>query len=120
MKIDEFEFQDKNGNEIDPTKTHLVIYIKSLHKLIKELKETLFYEQQSHDLCIKDFEEETNKLRKQIKFESDARKRFLKEVKRLKRELESEVNEKEFWHSAYKEKDLVCDSLFHEIDQLRM
>lgn len=40
MKIDEFEFRDKNGNEIEPTKNQLVIYIKSLHKQIKDLKET--------------------------------------------------------------------------------
>mgnify|MGYP006993857640 CR=1 FL=1 len=38
MKIDEFEFQDKNGNEIEPTKNQLVIYIKSLHKQIAELQ----------------------------------------------------------------------------------
>lgn len=37
MKIDEFEFQDKYGNEINPTKNQLVIYIKSLHKQIKDL-----------------------------------------------------------------------------------
>lgn len=40
MKIDEIEFQDKNGNEFEPTKNQLVIYIKSLHKQIKDLKET--------------------------------------------------------------------------------
>lgn len=38
MRIDEFEFQDKNGNEIEPTKDQLVIYIKSLHEQIKNLK----------------------------------------------------------------------------------
>ncbi len=38
----------------------------------------------------------------------------------LERELESEVKVKEFWHSAYKERDLVCDSLLHEINQLKM
>mgnify|MGYP006978914041 CR=1 FL=1 len=40
MQIDEFEFRDKNGNEIEPTKNQLVVYIKSLHKQIKDLKET--------------------------------------------------------------------------------
>lgn len=40
MQIDEFEFRDKNGNEIEPTKNQLVIYIKSLRKQIKDLKET--------------------------------------------------------------------------------
>lgn len=41
MKIDEFEFQDKNGNEIEPTKIQLVIYIKYLHKRIDVLKKQL-------------------------------------------------------------------------------
>ena len=41
MRIDEFEFQDKNGNEIEPTKNQLVIYIKSLHKKIAELQKQL-------------------------------------------------------------------------------
>lgn len=38
MRIDEFEFRDRYGNEIEPTKNQLVIYIKSLHKQIKDLK----------------------------------------------------------------------------------
>ena len=41
MRIDEFEFQDRNGNEIEPTKNQLVIYIKSLHKQIAELQKQL-------------------------------------------------------------------------------
>lgn len=41
MRIDEFEFQDKNWNEIEPTKNQLVIYIKSLHKQITEIKQQL-------------------------------------------------------------------------------
>ena len=50
----------------------------------RTLKEQLKNEEQSHDLCIKSFEEETDKLRKQIKFESDARKRFVAANKKLK------------------------------------
>lgn len=41
MRIDEFEFQDRNGNEIEPTKNQLVVYIKSLHKQIVELQKQL-------------------------------------------------------------------------------
>ena len=41
MRIDEFEFQDRNGNEIEPTKNQLVVYIKSLHKEIAELQKQL-------------------------------------------------------------------------------
>ena len=47
MKIDEFEFRNKQGQEIEPTKNQLVIYIKSLHKEIKELKKAL-------ELAVKD------------------------------------------------------------------
>ena len=35
MRIDEFEFRNKQGEEIEPTKEQLVVYIKSLHKEIK-------------------------------------------------------------------------------------
>lgn len=38
MKINEFEFQDKNGNEIEPTKKQLIIYINHLHEQIKDLE----------------------------------------------------------------------------------
>lgn len=41
MRIDEFEFRNKQGDEIEPTKDQLVVYIKSLHKEIKTLKKAL-------------------------------------------------------------------------------
>ena len=41
MRIDEFEFQDRNGNEIEPTKNQLVVCIKSLHKQIAEMQKQL-------------------------------------------------------------------------------
>lgn len=41
MRIDEFEFQDEMGNEIEPTKNQLVVYIKSLHNQIKELQQLI-------------------------------------------------------------------------------
>jgi len=37
MRIDEFEFRNERGQEIEPTKAMLVCYIKALHKDIKEL-----------------------------------------------------------------------------------
>ena len=40
------------------------------------LKQQLSDEEKAHDLCIDSFNEECEKLRKQIKFESDARERF--------------------------------------------
>ena len=42
----------------------------------KQLKQQLSDEEKAHDLCIDRFNEECEKLRKQIKFESDARERF--------------------------------------------
>lgn len=41
MRIGEFEFQDRNGNEIEPTKNQLVVYIKSLHKQVADLQKQL-------------------------------------------------------------------------------
>lgn len=41
MRIDEFEFRNEKGQEIEPTKAMLVCYIKSLHKDIKLLEKKL-------------------------------------------------------------------------------
>lgn len=41
MRIGDFEFQDEMGNEIEPTKNQLVVYIKSLHNKIKELQQSI-------------------------------------------------------------------------------
>ena len=70
MRIDEFEFQDKNGNEIEPTKNQLVIYIKSLHKQITELKKQL--EEKDADIIALDtdnysFKQQIENLRQQLK-----------------------------------------------------
>lgn len=49
MKIDEFEFQDRNGNEIEPTKNQLIVYIKFLHKQVAELQKQLKASEQSQN-----------------------------------------------------------------------
>lgn len=49
MRIDEFEFQDRNGNEIEPTKNQLIVYIKSLHKQVAELQKQLKASEQSQN-----------------------------------------------------------------------
>ncbi len=49
MRIDEFEFQDRNGNEIEPTKNQLVVYINSLHKQVAELQKQLKASEQSQN-----------------------------------------------------------------------
>ena len=54
MKIDEFEFQDKNGNEIEPSKSQLVIYIKFLHKQIAELQKQLGLVKKAFELARKE------------------------------------------------------------------
>ena len=41
MRIDEFEFRNEKGQEIEPTKAMLVCYIKALHKDIKILDKAL-------------------------------------------------------------------------------
>lgn len=41
MRIDEFEFRNEKGQEIEPTKAMLVVYIKALHKDIKTLEKAL-------------------------------------------------------------------------------
>lgn len=56
MRIDEFEFQDKNGNEIEPTKNQLVIYIKSLHKKIAELQKQLAEKKEKIETILKENE----------------------------------------------------------------
>ena len=54
---------------------------------ISDLEAKLAECEEEHGLLIDQFEEETEKLRKQIKQESDARKRFVEEVKELKQQL---------------------------------
>jgi hypothetical protein len=49
--------------------------------------------EKEHEFLIYQFEEETEKLRKQIKQESDARKRFVEEVKKLKQQLAEKDDE---------------------------
>ena len=54
---------------------------------ISDLEAKLAESENNHELLIDQFEEETEKLRKQIKQESDARERFVVEVKSLKQKL---------------------------------
>ncbi len=56
----------------------------------QQLKQQLSYEENAHDLCIDRFNEECEKLRKQIKFESEARERF----KQSQNEKENEILKK--------------------------
>lgn len=64
--------------------TRLKQQLAEKDKKNKELEQSLHFEEQGHNLSIQYFEEKTDKLRKQIKFESDARKRFKEENQILK------------------------------------
>ena len=64
-----------------------------INKLLEEnqqLKQQLSDEEKAHDLCIDSFNEECEKLRKLIKFESEARERF----KQSQNEKENEILKK--------------------------
>lgn len=78
-RIKELEKENQKAN----IKNYLTDYYL-VEKENQQLKEQLSNEEQSHDLCIKSFEEETEKLRKQIKFESDSRERFKRKNQQLK------------------------------------
>lgn len=56
----------------------------------QQLKQQLSDEEKAHDFCIDSFNEECEKLRKQIKFESEARERF----KQSQNEKENEILKK--------------------------
>ena len=83
--------QDKRIKELElllnaykKMKTNSVKGFEKLKQENQQLKQQLKDKEHSHDLCIQHFEEETDKLRKQIKTESDARERFVEKVKQLK------------------------------------
>lgn len=73
----------------------------------EQLKQQLEDKEKEHELLINDFEEETEKLRKQIKQESDARERFVEEVKNLKEQLQEQIDYKDeyyhYWQETKKE-----------------
>lgn len=79
MIIDDLEFQDKNGNEINPTKEQMAILIKHLNKENKHLKSTITTIQQNiRDASakdysqIKDLEKEIKDLKKQFAINNEA------------------------------------------------
>lgn len=99
------ELKDENGyiifadgyddNGIEVNKQVYTTYKSKCDELIQEnqqLKQQLLDEERAHDLCIDSFNEECEKLRKQIKFESEARERFkqsqnqkaIEELKKIK------------------------------------
>lgn len=78
-RIKELEEALKKAN----TNNYLTDYYL-VEKENQQLKQQLSYEENAHDLCIDRFNEECEKLRKQIKFESEARERFKLENQQLK------------------------------------
>ena len=84
---EENNFLEKRNEELIIDRRDICLERNDIFEENQQLKEQLSNEEQSHDLCIKSFEEETEKLRKQIKFESDARERFKRENQQLKQSL---------------------------------
>lgn len=75
---------DENGNAVH--KQEFVTYKDKCAELIEEnkkLKDALKNEEEAHDLCINHYTEAMEDLRKQLKFECDARNRFVKRVSQL-------------------------------------
>jgi hypothetical protein len=54
---------------------------------LEDIKQRIKNMESDHELLINDFEEETKRLQKEIKRESDARKRFVVEVAKFKKQL---------------------------------
>lgn len=81
-RIKELEEALKKAN----TNNYLTDYYL-VEKENQQLKQQLSYEENAHHLCIDRFNEECEKLRKQIKFESEARERF----KQSQNEKENEI-----------------------------
>lgn len=84
-RIKELEVALKKAN----TNNYLSDYYL-VEKENQQLKQQLSYEENAHDLCIDRFNEECEKLRKLIKFESEARERF----KQSQNEKENEILKK--------------------------
>lgn len=83
------------------TKSYAINRISELHKIISELLEQ-----------INDYKTQTKKL---LIENSNLKHSPNMQVEKIK----SETSEKEFWHSAYKEKELTNDLLLTEIKQLK-
>lgn len=72
------------NEKIDKLDSDYNKYFDELIEENKQIKQELSDEEKAHNLCIKHFNEECEKLRKQIKFESEARERFKQEIQQLK------------------------------------
>ena len=88
-------------------------------KEIDKLNKIIVEQNGEHELLINQFEEETEKLRKQIKQESDARKRFVEEVKKLKQQLSESEKEIKEWVAVRDDKNKVINKQTEKINQLK-
>lgn len=75
--------------------------------------------EKQHDLLIDEFQEEREKLCKQIKQESDARERFVEKVKQLKKHLAEKDKEIEGTDSNLTYKQIQIDNLEKENKKLK-
>ena len=92
VKVGEFWHSAYKGKQLE----YDIIYeeLRKAYDKNEELKQQLAEKNAEHELLIDDFEKETENLKKQIKQERDARKRFAEAVKELIQEL------------AYKEQEI--------------
>lgn len=103
-RIKELEEALKKAN----TNNYLTDYYL-VEKENQQLKQQLSDEEKAHDLCIDHFNEECEKLRKQIKFESEARERFkqsqnqkaIKVLEAIRRYLDYQVRTSKFSYNEY-------------------
>lgn len=104
VRIKELEEALKKAN----TNNYLTDYYL-VEKENQQLKQQLSDEEKAHDLCIDHFNEECEKLRKQIKFESEARERFkqsqnqkaIKVLEAIRRYLDYQVRTSKFSYNEY-------------------
>ena len=89
MRIDKFEFQDRNGNEIEPTKNQLVVYVKSLHKQIAELEKQL----EEKDEKIEKLREGISQCEADRKCEQEKKNLAFKELRERSEQLRSQPAE---------------------------
>lgn len=111
MKIDEFEFRDKNGNEIEPTKNQLIIYIKLLHKQIEEKNQELL----KFVHRISDQNEEILELKQQLEDKDNEIKPLREQNERVLKKLELIVDDNQDLRKQLNEKEKDISVLISQL-----
>ena len=107
-----YKFDERTQDYIPYSRTDMWNKLLELQEENKQLEE-------QHDLLIDEFQEEREKLCKQIKQESDARERFVEKVKQLKKHLAEKDKEIEGTDSNLTYKQIQIDNLEKENKKLK-